>query len=157
MKVLVLGVGQSLRGDDGAGIAAVQLWQAAYPDTSASDQVRVDLAELPGLSLLDLLAGCQAALIVDAVRSGAAPGTLHVLEENQLASFLPESSSAHGWGIAETLALGRRLQPESLPSKLLLLGIEVSSLELRAGLSPQVIEALPAAAKKIQALIQQFY
>ena len=153
MVILILGIGQSLRGDDGAGIAAVQYWQASYTETYASSQVRVELAELPGLSLLDLLAGCQTALIVDAVRSGAAPGTLHVLEESQLAAFLPQSGSAHAWGVAETLALGRRLQPDLLPPRLLLLGIEAGSLELGAGLSPPVVEALPAAAREIQELI----
>lgn len=154
MEIIVIGIGQSLRGDDGAGLAVVQHWQALYPVQADANQVRVELAELPGLSLLDLLAGCQAALIVDAVRSGATPGTLQVLEENQLAAFLPESGSAHAWGIAETLALGRRQQPESLPYRLLLLGIEAGSLELGTGLSPQVIEALPAAAHKIQEILE---
>jgi len=155
MEILVLGVGQSMRGDDGAGLAAVQYWLSAYPDTIASGKVRVELAELPGLSLLDLLEGCQAALIVDAVRSGAAPGTLHLLEESQLAAFLPESGSAHAWGIAETLALGRRLQPERLPHTLLLLGIEAGPLELGTGLSPEVVDALPTAAQKIQEFASQ--
>lgn len=154
----MLGIGQSLRGDDGAGVAAVQHWQTVYPESSAPVRLRVELAELPGLSLLDLLEGCQAALIVDAVRSGsgAAPGTLHLLEENQLAAFLPESGSAHALGIAETLALGRLLQPERLPHTLLLLGIEAGPLELGTGLSPQVMEALPAAARKIQAILELF-
>ena len=155
MEILVLGIGQSLRGDDGAGLAAVQYWQASYPEAVASGKVRVELAELPGLSLLDLLADCQAALIVDALRSGAAPGTLHLLEESQLAAFLPESGSAHAWGIAETLELGRLLQPESLPHRLLLLGIEAGPLELGTSLSLQVTEALPAAAHKIQELLDQ--
>jgi hydrogenase maturation protease len=154
MAILVLGIGQRLRGDDGAGLAAVEYWQAAYPETAESGVVCLELAELPGLSLLELLAGSQAALIVDAVRSGGIPGTLHVLEESQLAAFMPESGSAHAWGVAETLALGRRLAPERLPGRLRLLGIEAGTVELGAGLSREVIEALPAAAEKIQEIVQ---
>ncbi len=88
--IVVIGIGQTLRGDDGAGIRAVQRWQAAYPATASHPQLRVELEELPGLSLLDRLSGADAAILVDAVRSGAPPGCLYRLELSDLDAFRPE-------------------------------------------------------------------
>jgi hypothetical protein len=50
MNILVLGIGQSLRGDDAAGLEAVCLWQQTHPLTA--QKVQVEFTELPGLGLL---------------------------------------------------------------------------------------------------------
>ncbi len=60
MDIVIIGIGQTLRGDDGAGLAAVQLWQRIYPPSTDLPSVRVELAELPGLSLIDLFMGTDA-------------------------------------------------------------------------------------------------
>jgi hydrogenase maturation protease len=152
MKILVLGIGQSLRGDDGAGLEAVRLWQATYPKTA--QQVNVLLSELPGLGMLDLLDGTEAAILVDAVHGSAAAGTLHRIAPEKLESFTTGSASAHGWGVAETLHLGRMLYPELDSYRITLIGIEAGTFELGAGLSPQVQAALPEAARLIEREIQ---
>jgi hydrogenase maturation protease len=133
----IIGIGQSLRGDDAAGLAAVNLWNETYP----------------GIGLLSLMEGARAAILVDAVRSGAKPGTVHVLSENQIASFTAGSGSAHGWGVAETLSLGRKLMPSSLPHKLILIGIEAGQINLGETLSPEVESALPEVAQLIEQYI----
>jgi hydrogenase maturation protease len=150
--ILVLGIGQSLRGDDAAGLDAVRLWQETYPGTAT--QVQVGLSELPGLGLLDLLHDVDAAILVDAVKSSAAPGTIHRLEQQDLDAFAAGSGSAHGWGVAETLKLGRSLDPALAETRIILVGIEVGSVEMGAGLSPQVQSALPMAAEMIEHEIQ---
>ena len=57
-------------------------------------------------------------------------------------SLMPGSGSAHGWGVAETLALGRRLQPEKMPARVDILGIEAGDVHLGEGLSPEVAMAM---------------
>ena len=151
--IVVIGIGQTLRGDDGAGIRAVQRWQATYPSTALHAQLRVELEELPGLSLLDRLTGMDAAILVDAVRSGAPPGRLYRLELSDLDAFSPESDSAHGWGVAETLTLGRRLYPENLPGVIVLIGIEAGDMHLGDDLSGEVAGALDSAAKMIETCV----
>jgi len=148
--IKIIGIGQSLRGDDAAGLEAVRLWQETYRSTQARLAVQVELVELPGVSLLNLLEGSQAAILVDAIRSDARPGTIQVLSEKQLAVFTQGSGSAHGWGVAETLSLGRQLLPSSMPEKLVLIGIEASQLRLGEALSPEVNSALPEAARLIE-------
>ena len=120
-----------------------------YPD------LRVVLLELPGLALLDYLDGAQQALLVDAVRSGRTPGSLHLLSEADLSEFDCGSGSAHGWGVAETLALGRRLQPEKMPARVDILGIEAGEVNLGDQLSSQVDAALDPAAALIAAWLDE--
>ena len=150
MKIIVIGIGQSLRGDDAAGLEAVRRWQAKYPGTANRPEVRVETSELPGLGLLHLLEGVQAAVLVDAVQSGAQPGTLHRLGPDDLSSFTPDAGSAHGWGVAETLQLGRSLSPSLAECRLTLIGIAAQRFELGAGLSPQVEAALAEAVELIE-------
>ena len=154
--VVVAGIGQKLRGDDGAGLEAVSAWASEYPGTAWSGDVRVEIRELPGLELLEALAGCEAAVVVDAVRSsGAAPGAVHLLEEGDVHAFGPAASTAHGWGVEETLALGRRIGSSGLPSRVILIGIEAGRLEMGEGLSRPVKEALPRVTRLIQEQVER--
>jgi hydrogenase maturation protease len=150
--IKVIGIGQSMRGDDAAGLAAVQYWQTAYPEHAESTNLLVQLAEVPGIGLLNLLEGADVVILVDAVRSGAEAGTIHLLSEDQLESFTSATGSAHGWGVAETLSLGRGLMPSTLPAKLVLIGIEAADVSIGASLSPGVQQALPEVARMIEHL-----
>jgi hydrogenase maturation protease len=151
MKILVLGIGRNLRGDDAAGIEAVRQWVADYPETAA--RVHVETSEQPGVGLLDLLQGMDAALIVDAVRSSLPAGTVLPLRMEELEAFNAESGSSHGWGVAETLQLGLTLHPELEGCRIALLGIAGVDFGWRAGLSSQVLLALPKATEMIEAYI----
>lgn len=153
--IVVIGLGQSLRGDDEAGLIAVRHWVEAYPSESNCSSIRVELAESPGLNLLNLMSGAEVAILVDAVQSGRAPGTLHVLSDADLGAFQGGADSAHGWGVAETLALGRSTDPDSLPNKLVMVGIEIKQVQLGAGLSPAVENAIPQVVRVIQKLVKE--
>lgn len=154
MEIVIIGIGQSMRGDDGAGLAAVQHWQRAYPHSASHPSLRIEIVDLPGLSLLDLILGTDAAILVDAVRSGAKPGTLHLLSESDLEAFETGSGSAHGVGVAESLALGRRLYPDKMPADIILIGIEASSFGLGETLSPEVQHAIRLIAEHIEEQLQ---
>lgn len=150
MRVAVIGVGQSLRGDDAAGLEAVRRWQAEFPATAGRAEVRVEISELPGLGLLEMLEGIQAAVVVDCVQSGAAPGTVHYLGMERLSAFEPSSKSAHGWGAAETLRFGFQVNPDFEQLRMRLIGIEARQCELGSGLSPEVKQGMRAACEAIQ-------
>jgi hydrogenase maturation protease len=155
MNILVLGIGQSLRGDDAAGLAAVRLWQAQQ--TESAGRVRVELCELPGLGLLDLLDGMDAAILVDALQGTGRPGSLVRLGPDELAAFTPDAQSAHGWGVAETLLLGRSLYPQVALCRITLIGIFGERFNLGVELSPSVQSGLDDAValieKEVQALL----
>ncbi|MBN1666423.1 MAG: hydrogenase maturation protease [Anaerolineales bacterium] len=148
-QLTIIALGQELRGDDAAGLELLRRWQLAYPDTAGRPELQLEFAGLPGLGLLDLLAQAEAAILLDAVQSGAAPGTLHRVTAEQLAAFQAGAGSAHGWGAAETLALGAQLgQPQ--PVELVILGLEAAGMELGRGLSPAIAAALPQAVEALQ-------
>jgi hydrogenase maturation protease len=153
MKLLVLGIGQSLRGDDAAGPEAVRMWRETHPQTAGG--VRVETAELPGLALLDLLAGMDAALLVDAVQAAAPAGTVIRVEPDELSSFTPDAQSAHGWGVAETLQLGRALDPALAHVRVTLIGIAGQDFGMGAALSPEVQKALAGVVERIEAEVQE--
>jgi hydrogenase maturation protease len=152
MNILVLGLGQSLRGDDAAGLEAIRLWQAEYPQTAR--EVKAEYSELPGLGLLDWLDGMQAAVLVDALYAPAAPGTLYRLSPDELAAFTTDTQSAHGWGVAETLQMGLSLHPGLADCRIILIGIVGFQFDLGSGLSPAVQAALTPAAALIEKEVQ---
>jgi hydrogenase maturation protease len=155
MNILVVGIGQSLRGDDAAGLEAVSRWQQQYPQ--GAEKVRVELCELPGLALLDMLEGMDAAVLVDALHDpGVTPGMLLQLEMDELAAFNSADRSAHGWGVAETLTLGLSLHPELAHCRIHLIGIAGAQFDLGAAISPQVQASLDEAARSIAELVKKF-
>jgi hydrogenase maturation protease len=148
--IKIIGIGQSLRGDDAAGLAAVRFWQDRYQANIERPYLQVELAELPGIGLLNLLEGTSIAILVDAVHSNSKPGMIHLLSNDQLEAFTGGAGSAHGWGVAETLSLGEKLMPSSMPEKIILIGIEAGNLSLGESLSPGVELALPEVARLIE-------
>lgn len=139
---LVIGVGQPWRGDDAAGLAALTLLEGGPWECRAHHG--------EGLSLMALWEDRQAVVIVDAARSGVAPGTLHRVE---VGGALPLEAgrwraSSHGFGLAEAvetaLVLGCR------PRLLVIHAVEGACWDLGAGLSPAVAEALPRLATAVQ-------
>ena len=156
MKILVIGMGQTLRGDDAAGSEAVRRWQADYPATASRAEVTVEFSELPGLALLDLLDGYDAGILVDAVQTTAAAGTIFRLGLAELESFDTAAKSAHGWGVAESLELDQQLNRSRPPRLVRIVGIQAQQLELGHKLSTAVENAMPAAADAIEKEIQAF-
>jgi len=155
MRIKILGIGHTMRGDDEVGLEIVQRWRdpngAEYPEHT----IEAETAESPGLTLLGHIAGLDAAILVDAVQSGAPPGTLHKLIEEDLLDFGEGTGSAHGWGTAETLSLGRQLSPEDLPERIFIIGVEAVQFELGEGLSPAVRAAIPEAVEMINGILEE--
>jgi hydrogenase maturation protease len=143
-RILVVGVGNPDRGDDGAGLLAAGLLRGRLPAGVALLDCRGD-----PLGLLDLWEGCAAAVLIDAA-AGAQPGRLHRFDAQ--ATSLPANlspTSSHAFGLAETIALGRVLG--RLPAHLVVHAIEASSFGHGAPLSPAVAAAASVAAGRVAA------
>lgn len=102
MRIKVIGLG-SPNGDDAIGLeVARELGHEALPGGAA-----VVACDRPGVDLLDELEGIDAAVVVDALRSGASPGSVRVLSPAQLARG--PSLSSHAFGVVDALALAAAL------------------------------------------------
>ncbi len=137
-----------MRGDDAAGLETVQQWKTSCP--TSADRVRVEFSELPGLALLDLLTGMDAAILVDAVHSSTLVGTILRLGPDELASFIPETAPSHAWGVAETLHFGFSIYPWLRKCRITLIGIVGRNFGLGAGISPEVATAITEAGEMIE-------
>ena len=130
--MLILCCGNADRGDDGAGPAC-------------ADALRILRAPAKCLagdafSLLDAWTGHPKVIVVDAIVTGAAPGTLHRFEikngENLDRFEKSLGGSTHGFGIAEAFRLGKLTK--NVPADAVIYGIEAASFEWGGGLSPEV-------------------
>lgn len=156
MEIAVVGIGQSFRGDDAAGLEAVRLWQREHFSTATRAEIRTHIVEQVGLELLELFASANAVVLVDALCAGSRPGTVRQLNLDTLDGVPTRSASGHGWGLAETLRLADLLGLQSENVKIRLIGIEPERWDIGLGLSASVRDALPQASAAIQAEIEAF-
>jgi hydrogenase maturation protease len=137
---LIAGIGNPWRGDDAAGLVAARRLGEALPG------VRVVEVEGDPAALLDLWAGAELAIVVDAVRSGAPPGTIHRLDASALPAGL-RSASTHALGLADAVELARAL--DRLPARVELYGIEGARFEPGEALTPAVARAVEALCERL--------
>jgi hydrogenase maturation protease len=140
---VVIGVGNAYRGDDGAGVAVVERLRGRVP-------AGVELAECEQepTRLLEAWEGARAAVLVDAMSSGAEPGTLHRFDASEEA--IPARmlrSSTHAFGVGDAIELARALG--KLPPRVLVYGIEGAAFVAREGLTEPVEAAVERAAAAV--------
>jgi hydrogenase maturation protease len=149
MILAVIGMGQSLRGDDGIGPEAVRRWTADFPQTAKDSQIQILLLETPGLALLDDLVSADAAILVDAVSTGRPAGDVCIFDPIPNTGLSAAEKTAHGFGVAETISVARKTGAR-LPQRLILIGVEGNRYGLGEGLSDPVRAAIPLVAETIQ-------
>jgi len=145
VKVVVIGVGNAYRGDDRAGLAVAELLTSRLPKG-----VEVVECEQEPSRLLEAWQDAETVVVVDAVRSGAAPGTVHRFDAS--AEPVPARlfrASTHAFGVGEAIELGRALA--RLPGRVLVYGIEGAEFAAGKGLSPAVAAAVSDAADAVVA------
>ncbi len=147
-RVVLIGVGSPYRRDDGVGWIVAE---AAAQRLGGDVEVRQSDGE--PARLLDAWAGMDLAVVIDAMHSGAEPGTVRLLEPGDEPvpgrSRVPMGSHALGILHAETLAraLGQ------LPRRLVVVGIEADETGFGEGLSPRVAAAVDPAAALVARLV----
>lgn len=147
-RVLIVCIGNDLVGDDAAGCEVYR----ALNNEDLPENISLLNLGVGGISLLDHLNGTYSTLIiVDAVRFGGTPGTVH---RNTLASLPPThhgAVSVHGLGIRELIDAGMILYPERMPRNIVCVGIEGTNFnECGVPLSVPVQEAIGKAVDVIR-------
>ena len=119
--VRIIGIGSPF-GDDRMGWHIVEaLERDAYLSRFPRQHLSFIKADRPGAGLLDLMRGASLVILVDAMKSGAAPGSVKRLEAPELENISAPLSS-HGFGVASALSLARVL--DDMPARLVVYGIE---------------------------------
>ena len=131
MTRLVIGIGNTMRGDDAAGLRVAEM-------LGLSDDVRTHDGE--PASLIAEWEGRHDVVLIDAVTSGRPVGSVIELDATNAAVPAGMCHSTHALGPAEAIELARALG--KLPSKIVLIGIEGGQYSFGAGLSDEVESAV---------------
>lgn len=144
----IIGVGTEFRHDDAVGLIA-----ARRLSDLDSDHVLVSEGSGEGTDLMRRWSGADRVFVIDAVRSGAAPGTVHRLSASR--EPMPRdffSYSTHAFGLAESVELCRALG--QLPARLVIYGIEGRDFSTGQGITSEVEEGLKQVVARIRRLAE---
>jgi hydrogenase maturation protease len=149
--VVVAAMGSEYRRDDGAGLAAMAMVAEQCPDVLAAGPLS------DPLDLLGLWDGADLAVIIDAVSSGAPPGTVQLMEldparpEPAVERRSTGPNSTHGIGLVGVYRLARALG--RAPARVVVVGIEGVDFGQGVGLNAAVQEGVTHATRHVVELI----
>lgn len=131
----IVGVGNSIMGDDGVGPAVIERLLAS--PVGADADVRLVDAGTTGFMALEAMSGAERAVIVDAIETGASPGTIHEYRcvEGTFETAVPEMTM-HDVSFTEALAAGGEVY--DLPDEIRILGVEPADVSIGEELSEPV-------------------
>ena len=150
-SIAVVGIGNSLLTDDGAGIHALE----RFAQGNTHDDVTCIDGGTVGLALLDRLCGLDGLIAIDAMKLGFPPGTVTVLRNAEMDTHLKnQKGSVHEVGLSDLLD-ALRLRDE-LPAHRALIGIEPQSLDWGTAPTAAVAAALQRAEQCTHGLIREW-
>jgi len=141
--IIVLGIGNPDRADDGAGVRVAAQLAGQLPEDA---KLLVRSGDI--LALVDDWAFGDALVCVDAANPMGQPGRVHRFEAAD--GRLPQGASlpsSHAFGLAEAIALGRELQ--TLPKTVVIYAIEGACFDIGAPMTPEVASAVNEVAERI--------
>ncbi len=141
-EVVVAGIGNAFRGDDGVGPAVAAL---VAEHSGARDIGPIS----EPLDLLGRFSGASLAVLVDATRSGAEPGSIRVIELDEVEDF--PASSTHALGLRRVCQLASALG--EAPGRVIVVGVEGEDFSDGEHLSAPVANAVRRAASKVGGVI----
>lgn len=150
-STLVVGLGNPILGDDGVG------WRVAEQVRACLGHADVDVLclSLGGLALMEHLAGYRRAVIVDAMTTGAEPGSLHRISANEMDELgVQHTASVHDLSLMSALAFGREMGLD-LPEDIRVVGVEARpEFEFGECLGEAVGRAVPLAVAAVLEALQ---
>lgn len=146
MKTLILGLGNPLLKDDSVGLRVAQELRARI---NGDPSIEIGEDYWGGLRLMERMIGFDRAIIIDAICTDAAPGTIHILSPDDIPT--QRSSSVHDVNLSTALEVGRHAGAK-LPARddIMLVGVEAADVQtFDEELSPEVESALPEAVDEV--------
>ncbi|BCS53496.1 HyaD/HybD family hydrogenase maturation endopeptidase [Geobacter sp. SVR] len=149
--VLVLGIGNLVMSDDGVGVKAVQKLTCEYRFPPVVDIM--DGGTL-GLDILPRLEGIERLIVVDAVETGGAPGTLVRLTGEEIPLALETKISPHQMGLKDLLTVSQLMG--HMPQEMVLIGVQPGNIGMDTELTPEVEAQLDAMVALILSELEQW-
>jgi len=153
MRILVLGIGNTLLTDEGVGIVAMRELETKFGDREGMDFL--DGGTL-SFTLAVPISECDALLVIDAAELGATPGTVRSFEGDAMDAFLGANrkSSVHEVGLLDLMSISRLTG--HWPQRRALIGVQPAMVGWGEALTPEVAASLPEVRATASEIIEIF-
>ncbi len=148
--VAVLGMGNLIYSDDGAGLRALRQLEK---DPALPAGVDIVDGSAAGLPVVNLIENAERLLILDAVHVGAVPGTVVRLDDSDLKE-ISGGAHVHELGVSDLISALRLMG--KMPRQMVLLGIQADSIALGTELTPAVESGLPRLVSESLSLLAEW-
>ncbi len=138
MRAVVLGIGNTILTDEAAGVRAVEALERAW---RLPENVQAIDGGTSGMEMIEDLSNLDFLIVLDVVKTGAAPGTVVKIAGKEIPVFFRSKLSPHQIALPDVLASLELL--DTMPKEIVVLGVEPISLELGMEMTPTVAEKIP--------------
>jgi hydrogenase maturation protease len=149
LPILLIGIGNEYRSDDSVGLTAIR---ALNKQELPYDTLLIESSG-DGAELIEMWSTARTAILIDAVSSGAKPGTIYRFDA--LKQPIPAQlsfRSTHAFSIAEAIELARVL--DQIPPSLIVYAIEGQNFSTGVGLSSEVENAMRKVVEQVKHEVQ---
>lgn len=151
MKILLLGIGNEIAGDDVIGIKVVREVAKTGPKNVDYKQISTG-----GLQLVETMLGYDKVLIVDSIETNSPNKRILRFDSNNLkdTTFL---TSPHDVNFPTALEIGKKTYPDLMPEVIKIIGIEIAIQEIfTEEITKETLEKIPQIKKMILEELNQF-
>ncbi|MCF8152096.1 MAG: HyaD/HybD family hydrogenase maturation endopeptidase [Sulfuritalea sp.] len=141
MRAVVLGIGNTILTDEAAGVRAVEALEQGW---KLPENVLAIDGGTSGMEMIEELSDLDFLVVLDVLKTGAEPGTVVKIAGDEIPVFFRKKLSPHQIGLPDVLASLELL--DTLPREIVVLGVELISLELGMEMTPTVAEKVPVLA-----------
>ena len=145
MKIIILGIGNPILGDDGIGV-----YIARELKKQKIKHVKIDEAQTGGMNLLDLIRGYDKAILIDAIHEKEIkPGTIKRFNIKDVQTM--HANNPHDLSFPEALDLAKKLGDQRIPNEIIIIGINLQHIprEFSESLSPEIKQVIPKVIKMV--------
>ena len=153
MRAVVLGIGNTILTDEAAGVRAVEALERGW---KLPENVLAIDGGTSGMEMIEDLSNLDFLVVLDVVKAGVPPGTVVKFAGDDIPVFFRRKLSPHQIGLPDVLASLELL--DALPKEIIVLGVELISLELGMEMTPTIAEKVPVlAAMAAEELVSRGY
>ena len=151
MKTLIIGLGNTIKGDDGVGIYVARELKSRLNDNN------IDIKEThySGLKLMDLVYDYEKVVIIDALKDGSKGAGEVRLFKPQNNNFSETSHNLHNMNFVKNYSLLKKTYPR-IPENLKIIGIGIKGTDgFKEDLSPEIKRKLPEITRRVIKFIKE--
>ncbi len=147
MRTLILGIGNSILGDDGIGVYVAQELNAQINN----ENVDVRDVSVDGLNLLEIIVGYDKLVVIDAIMTEEGDvGEIYRLKPERIGDPSRSAISPHHFNLATTLEIGKKLFPNEMPEEVVVYAVKAGDVtSVTEKMTKKMREAVPEVVRLI--------